>query len=404
MPKTLFINAVSCKTGGGVNDLAHTLPLLERRLRDDGWTTRTWTVRQGWEALEDVGYPMRTVNRVDVSAPIRRAAWEFVGFPRLVRKQRPDVVFQFSNFIFRGLPAPQLTVLRSLTFFSDQYATTPRTGLYQKLRYRAGCWFSKKTVQRAAEVFCISETHRQEIIRTLGKMAERVRTSHLGFACPAEAQAMRGMDRQTILRNCPAHARDLLRPLGEPDRRIVLNVAHYYEHKNLGDLLEAVETLAQRQPGLALILTAGLTHYQGPQNERTQRDTRLAKRLAEKGLLFDLGPVPKELVWKLLALADLFAFPSSLESFGHPLLEAMSMGVPVIAADTAIHREITDGAALLHPLGESRKMAASIERILGDTCKRAKLIEAGLARQADFSWEKHADTLRDCVRRATANK
>jgi len=402
--KTLFVNATSCKAGGGLTDLVNTLPRLDARLREDGWQTRVWVVEPGRRVLEEAGYQPDSLTVVDALAPLRRAAWELIGFPRLVRWEKPDVVFHFSNLIFRPLRAPQITVLRSQTFFSDENTITHRTGWYQKLRYRIGCYYSVKTVKWAEGLFCISGAHRADIVRSVGDIGDKVKVSHLGFACPDEALALAGQSRAAIVEQLPEPWREKLRPLAQSERPIVLNVAYYYEHKNLGDLLEAADILSREYPELAVILTSGLTTYQGAMNRQTRHDTELAKQLEAKGILFDLGNVPKNVVWKLLAMADIFAFPSSVESFGHPLLEAMSMGVPVVAGDTPVHREISGDVALFHPVGEPAEIAAHIETIITGQVDRQTLADAGRRQTAGFSWEKHVGDLRDAVLELGATK
>lgn len=399
--KTLYVNAVSCKAGGGLNDLVNSLPLIEETLAREDWRVATWVVPAGFEALHQARCRPRDVSVVRVESPWSRAVWELLTFPRLVRRGQPDVVYHFSNFVFRELPVPQMTVLRSPTYFSADYANRRRTGLYQSLRYHLGRRLSAATVRRANRVFCISEVHRQDIIATLGEVGHRVDVSHLGVAAPAETRAWRLAGRRPLFDLMPRTLARQLAPLATADRRVVLNVSHYYEHKNLGDLLEAASSLSEEISGFALILTAGLCEYRGPWNRRTRRDVALANRLRQRGLLFDVGPVPKPWVWKLMALAEVFAFPSSLESFGHPLLEAMSVGLPVVAADTPIHREICGPAAVYHPIGAPASLARQLGELLqadADQTRQTsphhetnRRIAAGVHRAAGFSWERHAE-------------
>src|SRR5436190_1466510 len=108
----LLINAVSCRTGGGLNDLVHTLPLLEQMLGPRGWKIETFVVEAGADALIRSGHPIDRVRVAGVESPFGRANWELRTLPAIVRRDQPDAVFQFSNLIFRDLDAPQVTVLR----------------------------------------------------------------------------------------------------------------------------------------------------------------------------------------------------------------------------------------------------------------------------------------------------
>ena len=167
-----------------MNDLLHTLPLLSRRLLDLGWEVHAWVAPAGAEALRRADATLKNIHVAPAGSPWRRGKWELFDFPRIVHRTRPGVVMQFSNLIFRNLPVPQVTVLRSLTFFSPEYAAQPRRGVYQKLRYRIGCSLSRKTIERAAAVFCISQTMKEQIVRAYGPLGDKVRVSHLGVVPP----------------------------------------------------------------------------------------------------------------------------------------------------------------------------------------------------------------------------
>jgi alpha-1,3-rhamnosyl/mannosyltransferase len=92
----------------------------------------------------------------------------------------------------------------------------------------------------------------------------------------------------------------------------------------------------------------------------------------------------------LYAGASVFAFPSFGEGFGFPPLEAMASGVPVVASDCSSLRENAAGAAELVAPGDTGALRAAIERVLDDESLRRRLVAAGLARAASFSWERMA--------------
>ena len=85
-------------------------------------------------------------------------------------------------------------------------------------------------------------------------------------------------------------------------------------------------------------------------------------------------------------LAEVLAFPSLIEGFGLPLVEAMKCGTPVIASDIPVMKEITDGAALLVDPLNSKLLADKIWEILNNFQLRKELIQKGLKRSKDFSW------------------
>jgi glycosyltransferase involved in cell wall biosynthesis len=388
---SLFVNAVACKTGGAVNDLLHTLPLLRERLETRGWEVHTWVVAPGRRALEARGQADERVHEVPVGPPAARAMWEYRGFASLVERRRPAVVFQFSNFVPRRLAAPQIVVLRSPTFFSPTYLRRGAPGAYKRLRGMIGGRMSSGTVRRAARTFVISETACVDVRRMLGRVGRRVEVAHLGVSPPpAWFHAARG-DRAALLARVDPSRRGRLE--AALDHPVVLHVSTYYRHKNLGDLMRAVERLDAGGTRLRLVATAGVADPGAGGDPREPGDVDLARRLEARGVLVDLGPVPRDEVLALLGLADVFAFPSSVESFGHPILEALAAGVPTVAASTAIHREIGGDAVAYHPVGDADALAGLVRDLLADPERRRRLAEGGPARARVFPWERHVDVL-----------
>jgi len=102
---------------------------------------------------------------------------------------------------------------------------------------------------------------------------------------------------------------------------------------------------------------------------------------------------------------DLFAFPSLSETFGHPLTEAMSTGTPIVAADTAVHREVCKDAAVYHSPLSASDLARQICRLNADEGLRRSLIEKGVTYVAsDYMWEAHVDRLLDIFGQVMAKR
>ena len=96
----------------------------------------------------------------------------------------------------------------------------------------------------------------------------------------------------------------------------------------------------------------------------------------------------------LYVSAAAFVYPSLYEGFGIPPLEAMSLGCPVVCANTSSLPEVTgDAAELFDPYDESA-MRVAIERVVSTPEYATALAEKGRRRASLFSWEKCArDTL-----------
>ena len=95
----------------------------------------------------------------------------------------------------------------------------------------------------------------------------------------------------------------------------------------------------------------------------------------------------------LYAGASLVVMPSRAEGFGLPVLEAMSLGVPVVTSDDPAMLEVGAGATQVFPVGDPTALCAAIVRVLSDAGLRAQMIEAGRNRAQDFDWMDSASTL-----------
>jgi glycosyltransferase involved in cell wall biosynthesis len=171
----------------------------------------------------------------------------------------------------------------------------------------------------------------------------------------------------------------------DDDSRIVLFVGTLEPRKNVPTLLRAFARLRSsgRGPGgLRLVIT-------GPRGWGADGVLRTAEGLGLRDVVFT-GPVNDDDLVGLYSEASLFTFPSLYEGFGLPALEAMACGVPVIASDIPVLREVLGDAAQFVAPTDVEGLAALMERVLADENDRAVLIERGRQRAARFTWRETA--------------
>ena len=94
---------------------------------------------------------------------------------------------------------------------------------------------------------------------------------------------------------------------------------------------------------------------------------------------------------------------SIYEGFGFPLLEAMALGTPVIAADSSSLPEIGGDAALYFPPADVSALTTAIERVTTDAALRNEMIAKGKAQAAKFRWEEAAAKTMDVLKRVANN-
>jgi len=157
-------------------------------------------------------------------------------------------------------------------------------------------------------------------------------------------------------------------------------------------LIEAYAELARRvseAPDLVIIGDDQDPEYLVEMKRRKRELGEVGERIH---LLED---VPYEEIHGHYAGASLFVFVSYLETFGIPLIEALASGLPVVAADIPVFREIAADAPLYVDPHDTDAIAAGIEHLLTDTEARRSHAHRARERAGEFSWQRSARRLLD---------
>jgi glycosyltransferase involved in cell wall biosynthesis len=165
--------------------------------------------------------------------------------------------------------------------------------------------------------------------------------------------------------------------------KFILFIGGLYPQKNFSTLVKAFRQMVDDVPHQLIV--AGKARW------KYKNDLRL---IAEKGLekrIQLLGWVNPEEIPALYNLADCFVYPSLYEGFGLCLVEAMASGCPVVAASTGALPEIAQDAALLVDPQNCDQMHEAIFKVISDASLRQDLVQKGLLRAKDFTWEKCAE-------------
>jgi glycosyltransferase involved in cell wall biosynthesis len=188
--------------------------------------------------------------------------------------------------------------------------------------------------------------------------------------------------------------------MARAERRDIQRVTHLYglhrpyvmwtgtiePRKNLARMIEAFRAL-DLETDLVLVGPKGwnedIDELVGPLRERVRV----------------LGFVPRADLGPLYAGATVFCWPSLLEGFGFPVLEAMTQGTPVVTSKGTSTEELATGAGVLVDPRDPEAIAAGIRSVLEDGALAAKLREAGLARAAEYTWARTARLTADAYAR-----
>jgi glycosyltransferase involved in cell wall biosynthesis len=268
--------------------------------------------------------------------------------PIALAREKPDLLFVPAHVVPFAWTGTVLTVVHDLAFdrLPDAYAPGERMYLQLTTRWAAA---------RSRLLIAVSESTREDLVRSYGVSPERIRVVPLGVSPPSVAPA-------------PA---ERLSELGV-DGSFVLQVGRIERRKNQATALAAVERL----DGLTLVVA-------GP-----ERDAALAARLRASPCCRVLGLVDQPLLELLYRRASAVVVPSLYEGFGLPVLEALARGKVVVAAKASSLPEVGGDAVLYFQDPEDHEhLARALEAALGDRDLQTRLEGAARARAAMFTWD-----------------
>jgi glycosyltransferase involved in cell wall biosynthesis len=388
----ILINAVSAKVGGGatyVSNLLQHLPVVA----SDG----QFLVFLPPETIKKLrGIPANVVllaTRVGYGEWWERMWWEQVTLRRILRRERPDVLFSIANFAMLQCPVPQVLLIQNALYFSlaFQEMFLVKYPLRWKVAFRLRRWLVCESVRNSDLVVTPTQATLDGLRRFVDVPPSKALVNFYGQEIPESGS---GPDRAT-----PGGCQ-----LGEGGPVRLLYVSLYREHKNLTTLLKAMPLLNKRGARRFRLTTtldpnsedAGWT-VTGP------TDRALASQGDIRDSLEIVGLLGQTETQKLYSQADVFVFPSLAESFGFPMVEAMAHGLPIVAADTDVNREICQDAAVYFSPLDAADLAAQVDRVATDDSLRNKLSAAGLQRVATcFRWSKHGERILKGVRQLLA--
>jgi len=281
---------------------------------------------------------------------------------RAVAGARPDVVFVPYHLSTPVLPGrvPVVSVVHDCVFERDA-AAGGRPAF--SLAYRAA---TRLAIRSAAALAAPSAATRDDIRR------------FYGIELPPECVLPHGVGAQFF--GLPGRPR----PPGLPGRYI-LHVGARRPHKNQGVLVQALAMLQDRHPGVGIVLVGQ------PDPRFPDEAGRLVTALGLSGLVCRPADVDDTTLLDLYANAAAFAYPSLVEGFGMPVLEAMAAGLAVVASDAEAVREVAGGGALIVPARDPAAWAHALDRVLADPRLARDLGERGRAVAAGHTWAHSAE-------------
>lgn len=297
--------------------------------------------------------------------------WTQIGLPFYLLRahKKPDVFLSLTHYSPRFTTIPTIVSVMDLSFIHFP-ETFRKSDLYQLTRW------TRYSVDNARKVITISQSSKNDIIKTYKIDAKDVKVVHLG---------LKELSMETTAKD--------LKEFGVTGR-FILFVGTLQPRKNIIRLIKAFSLLPQ-----------------------DLKDTHQLVIIGRKGWLYEdilKTPVTLGVEDKVLFLesvtdldlplfykkAELFVLPSLYEGFGLPILEAMRFGCPVITSDVSSLPEAGGDAALYFNPEDVEDISSTMKKVLTDRTVRDKMIEQGHTHYKKFTWEKAAKEVLETIEEA----
>ncbi|MHB8628140.1 MAG: glycosyltransferase family 4 protein [Aggregatilineales bacterium] len=326
-----------------------------------------FTTPSGAEALRNVagGNVTLRAHTWPGKSVLRRVIWEQVALPGAIRRARSDVLLCPGNMIPLAASVPIVVILQTIApFCPDAPFRARMVGQLMRLSARG-----------ATHVICVSETMRNLAVTRFGIDPARVSVIRYGLTPPQITDPV-----QVV----PV-------PYSFP---YLLCVGAIRRYKHLAELIDGYAQAMRAMPACDWhLVLAGHAHDRPYAAELHAQVEHL--KLHDRVIF--IGGVAHETIKALLRHALALIQPSACESFGLPLLEAMTAGVPIACSHIPASVEVVGDAALIFDPNDPATIAAQLIK-LSDPAVRQGLIERGRARLSTFGpWSAVAAQTRDVL-------
>jgi glycosyltransferase involved in cell wall biosynthesis len=280
---------------------------------------------------------------------------EQVFLPRLLKKEKIDIFHAPSFACPVSVGCKVIMTIHDMihVLFQEESSVTRR------IYYR---YIVRKAAENSSRIITVSESSKRDIINYLNLSPEKVVVTY-----NAVDEIFKKINEDDV---------DKLKERFGINGKFLLYVGNLKPHKNVKLLIESYQLL-RRNANLKLVIVG-------------KKDLLFQKGLNDKlleGVIF-VGEVPDELMPHFYSGADVYVSPSLYEGFGLPLIEAMACRTPVVAISTPSSDEVLDNAGYIVNENHPEELANAIYTVLLDSNLRNCLVEKGIERIKQFSWEK----------------
>jgi glycosyltransferase involved in cell wall biosynthesis len=284
-----------------------------------------------------------------------------------IKKHKIDLLFSPGNFATLFSGCKQILVIQGpLTVREIRENHAPdEISWMRKFYYDVMLPIS---VKEADKIIAVSNDMRRSLLKQINIPELKIQVIHEGVDL-AFVNNRKNPEYKSSVQNTP----------------YILFLSTLFKYKNADKLLKAFVRLKNEKRIPHSLMIVG----RDP-NDETEKLKKIVKQEKLTDCVVFVGAIPHEEIALVYENADIFIYPSSVETFGLPVLEAMACGTPVIASNRMSVPEIGGDAALIVDPDNVREMSEAIYRVISDEKLKQTLIKKGYERVRKFTWEKAA--------------
>jgi glycosyltransferase involved in cell wall biosynthesis len=245
-------------------------------------------------------------------------------------------------------------------------------------------WSIRKSCRWAKRIIAVSENTKKDLMRLYKVPEGKISVVYEGYSgdnFQFSGYARSGEARQSNPNNIISNL-----------KKYLLFVGRLEERKNIIGIIEAFEILKGKYSIPHKLILVGKYGFGGE---------RIKNKVYESEYKNDIiltGYVSDENKYYLMANADAFLFPTFYEGFGLPILEAQSVGAPVVCSNVSSMPEVCGKHAVLVDPKDTSAIAGAIHKLVSDEDYKNDIIEKGLENVKRFSWERCAGRIADIMK------
>ena len=311
-------------------------------------------------------------------SPTSKLFWTMYSLPKRAKQDKLDVLHvQYITPLFLSKKIKLITTIHDISFARYPEYINIKDLIILKL-------FIKRSLKRADKIIAVSQFTKNEIVDVYKIKKNKISVIHNGGVAREFKEDISDID-VLEFRTKYGIIKPYLLFLGtlQPRKNIAFLIEAFIQLK-----LDYDKDIVVKDLLLVLRGKRGGHNYDSKIDE-VLKNTKNKYPDIYKQIKF-IGYISNEDAPLMFKGATAFCFTSVYEGFGLPLLEAMSVGTPVIANGDSCFPEIIDGAGLVYKASSQKDLIEKIRKLLGKNYLREELISRGKKRMEFFSWDKNA--------------